>query len=159
MSSTPKRGAKSAKRPHAGPAALLSTGRGRGKAAAGSAPSTAHATPARALGEDEPAFPQTHYWRAVAYSSATPALNEHEMRALSDIAEHFIVPLSFDVDKHTFGPLAGMSRERRLLNAYYAALLKPKRAGGALPPVCCRDCGGAHVPDDCTAVFAARAEA
>lgn len=86
----------------------------------------------------------------------------------------YVVPTTFDVDMRAFGPLSGLTRERRLLAAYEAGALEPhrrRRAGsgatGGPTPMCTlcgcsghwgRDCRGA-VEDDAWAAYRRRAEA
>jgi hypothetical protein len=143
MSATPKR-----KRPHAGPAALLTTSRGGKKGASASAAPTVTSTPAREL----EAVEQPAYWRCVGYKPAPQLVNEHEAALLSAISAHCVVPANFDVDE-AFGPLAGLSHEHRLMNAFYFGQLALKDED-APAPIICRECGGEHVPTECVGAFA-----
>lgn len=64
----------------------------------------------------------------------------------------FLVPRNFHESR--FGPLSGLSHERRVIVAYYAGVLQPRDADAAWPAPVCRVCGDAgHRPDSCARAF------
>jgi hypothetical protein len=149
--SSPKRGTK---RPHAGAAALLSVSR---RKKGDDVASTAASTPLRASAADvdADAVTQPHMWRTLNYSGFTTptVLSAHEVRMLALINERCVVPLDFDVER-SFGPLAGLSRERRLISAFNWRLLRLKDETTQYPNTICLDCGGDHASEDCRQCFA-----
>lgn len=149
MSSTPKRGTK---RPHAGAAALLSVPR---RKKGDDVASTVASTPARAdFAADVQGVTQPYLWRTLNYSgfTAPTVLSAHDIRMLAIINEHCVVPADFDIER-CFGPLAGLSRERRLISAFNYRLLRLKDEAAQYPNTICLDCGGGHATDDCRQCF------
>jgi hypothetical protein len=148
--SSPKRGTK---RPHAGAAALLSVSR---RKKGDDVASTTASTPLRAASADDDfGVTQPHMWRTLNYSGFTTptVLSAHEIRMLALINERCVVPSDFDVER-AFGPLAGLSRERRLISSFNFRLLRLKDETAQYPNTICLDCGGDHASEDCRAVFA-----
>lgn len=71
-----------------------------------------------------------------------------EARVLAHVRANYSIPDDFELDKVRFGPLSGLSYERRLITAYMAGAL-PLLAGRAHVKMC-RACGAeGHFPSDC----------
>ena len=150
------------KRPHAGTAALTTPVRKCDPAVISRAPT------------DNALHRQIAYHACVGYTAdAEGEPTQSESKALECIERNFIVPLDFDQDKRRFGPLAGLSRRSRLLNAYDNGMLERRvnavakcsaaraaEAKGSLDADelahVCRNCAGNHLPRDCTSCFQAK---
>ena len=94
--------------------------------------------------EPTPIYEQRFLHEEVGYSvkgKRLEILTTAEMKVLDWISENYIVPYDFDQDA-TFGPLARVTHEQRLMIAYNAGLLKQtddEKDLGHKKCICCFD--------------------